>query len=170
MFKGGLFGTVALAAICGGFFAYQASGFGKAGIYPELQSFSLPDTEGREHNIAEWKGKVLVINFWATWCPPCLEEIPLFMEMQESHGRQGLQFIGIAVEDPDPVREFSGKLKINYPILIAGLPGLGLSSALGNPAGVVPFSVVVNREGRIVHRHPGIFEAARIQDAVIPLL
>lgn len=170
MFKRCLFVTAALAAVFGGFLAYQATGFGETGIYPELQSFSLPDTEGNEHNIAEWKGKVLVINFWATWCPPCLEEIPLFMETQESHKRRGLQFIGIAVEEAEPVREFSGKLKINYPILVAGMSGLSLSATLGNLAGVVPFSVVVNRDGRIVHRHPGILAPAQIREAVIPLL
>jgi thiol-disulfide isomerase/thioredoxin len=170
MLKRGLFLTVAFAAVFGGFLAYQAVGFGKAGSHPELPGFSLPDTEGGRHDIAEWKGKVLVINFWATWCAPCLKEIPVFMEMQASHERQGLQFIGIAVEEAEPVREFSRKIKINYPILVAGLSGLPLSATLGNLAGVVPFSVVVNRAGRIVHHHPGVFDQAQIQSAVIPLL
>ncbi|MGH8549131.1 MAG: TlpA family protein disulfide reductase [Methylococcales bacterium] len=170
MYKRCLFVTVALAAVFGGFLAYQATGFGKAGTYPDIPSFSLPDTEGKNHNIAEWKGKVLVINFWATWCPPCLKEIPLFVKMQESHGRQGLQIIGIAVEAAEAVREFSGKRKFNYPILVAGLSGLGISATLGNLTGVVPYSLVVNREGRIVHRHPGIFSPAQIQKEVIPLL
>jgi thiol-disulfide isomerase/thioredoxin len=161
---------VALLAVLGGFLTFQVVGFGKPGAYPELQRFSLPDTEGMSHSIDEWKGKVLVINFWATWCPPCLEEIPEFMKLQESYRAQGLQFIGIAVEDAEPVREFANRFQINYPILIAGMSGLGLATALGNLAGVVPFTVVVNREGQIVQTRPGIFDPAQIEETVVPLL
>lgn len=161
---------VAVAALFGGTLTYHLAGFDKPRTYPELHSFSLPDPEGTTHHIDEWKGRVLVINFWATWCPPCREEIPLFMQLQESHRNQGLQFIGIAIEDAEPVREYATKLQINYPILVAGMPGLGLSIALGNLASGVPFSVVVNREGRIVHTQPGIFDLEDFQDTVIPLL
>ncbi len=165
-----LFGGLTLAAFFGGFLSYQFAGFGTSEADPELQNFSLPDLDGTSHAIDEWKGKVLVINFWATWCPPCLAEIPSFNELQDSHREQGLQFIGIAVDDAESVREFSGNFQINYPILIAGFSGLTLSASLGNPAGVVPFSIVVNRQGRIVQTHPGIFDPARIRKTVIPLL
>lgn len=170
MFKRWVFVMAALAAMFGGFIAYRSAGFERTQIHPELESFSLPDIEGRQRSTDEWKGEVLVINFWATWCPPCLEEIPQFMEIQKSQGPKGLQFIGIAVEDAEPVRAFAAKLNINYPILVAGMSGLGLSAALGNLAGVVPYSVVVNREGRIIHRQPGIFDPAKIRETVFPLL
>lgn len=161
---------LALAVVFIGIRSYQASGFGEPRTFPELQSFSLPDTRGAIHNIDEWKGKVLVINFWATWCQPCLKEIPLFMKLQESYREQGLQFIGIAVDDVATILDFAAKVKINYPILVAGLSGLSLSSSLGNPAGVVPFTVVVNRDARVVRSHPGIFDLANFQETVIPLL
>ncbi|MGH8474670.1 MAG: TlpA family protein disulfide reductase [Methylococcales bacterium] len=170
MLKPRWFVALAFVALCSGFLSYRASGFGEARSALELQSFSLPDTQGVVHNIDEWKGKVLVINFWATWCAPCLEEIPRFVELQGSYAKQGLQFIGIAVEDAEAVLDYANKAGINYPILVAGLPGLGLSSDLGNPAGVVPFSVVVNRDRRIVHEHVGVFSLEQIQESVIPLL
>ncbi|MGH8559807.1 MAG: TlpA family protein disulfide reductase [Methylococcales bacterium] len=170
MLKFRWFLPLALAAVFGGILSYQASGFGKAGTLSKLQSFSLPDARGAIHSIDEWKAKVLVINFWATWCPPCLKEIPRFMELQDSYGKQGLQFIGIAVEDVEAVREYSAKVGINYPILVAGLSGLSLATALGNPTGVVPFSVVVNRDGRIVRRYTGILSPAQFQETLIPLL
>ena len=171
MFKRWLIAGIALLSIAGGFASYQASGFGKSEAnFGQLPPFSLPDTEGMSRSSEEWKGKVLVVNFWATWCPPCLEEIPLFMEFQEAHRAHGLQFVGVALEDAQPVREFEADLGINYPILVAGLSGLSLSSALGNRAGVVPFSVVVDREGRIVFTQPGIFDRSQIQEKVIPLL
>jgi thiol-disulfide isomerase/thioredoxin len=170
MFRCGLFGAICLAAVFGGFLAYEAVGFGKSGSSPEFQHFSLPDLEGVSRDIDEWRGKVIVINFWATWCPPCLEEIPLFMEIQDTYAAQGLQFIGIAIEDPEPVREWTERIKINYPVLIAGMSGLGLAAAFGNRAGVVPYSVVVDREGQIVQTHPGLFPLSEIQEKVIPLL
>ena len=160
----------AVAALSGGIFSYHLAGLDKAATYPQLHSFSLPDTEGKTHNIDEWKGKVLVINFWASWCSPCRQEIPLFMQLQESHRNQGLQFIGIAIEDIDPVREYTKTLQINYPNLVAGISGLGLSIAFGNLAGGVPFSVVVNRKGRIVYSQPGIFDLEAFQETVVPLL
>ncbi|MCI0654760.1 MAG: TlpA family protein disulfide reductase [Methylococcaceae bacterium] len=162
--------ALALAAVFSGILSYQASGFGKSGTIAQLQGFSLPDTQGMIHNIDEWTGKVLLINFWATWCPPCLKEIPQFMELQDSYGKQGLQFIGIAIEDVKAVREFSTKVGINYPVLVAGLSGFGLSAALGNRSDGLPFTVVVNRDGRIVHAHLGIFNLAQIQKSAIPLL
>ncbi|MGR9106877.1 MAG: TlpA family protein disulfide reductase [Gammaproteobacteria bacterium] len=160
---------LALAALSGGVVTYRSFGVGKPSAI-QLEAFSLPDTEGREHNINEWRGKVLVINFWATWCPPCLEEIPHFITLQESYRDRGLQFIGIAVDENESVREFSAKARFNYPNLIAGLAGAGLAASLGNPAGVVPYSVVVDREGRVVATHSGLFAPDDLRRAVTPLL
>jgi len=71
-----------------------------------LPDFNLPDVQGNQHNISEWHGKILIINFWATWCSPCRKEIPEFMALQEQYAAYGLQFIGIAIDDQEPVEEY----------------------------------------------------------------
>ena len=135
-----------------------------------LPEFSLPDVSGKQRNISEWQGKILVINFWATWCPPCLKEIPEFIALQEQYQAKGLQFIGIAIDDKEPVEEYLASIKINYPILIAGVNGISLSQQLGNRVDAVPFTVVVNQQGQIINQHPGEFSREQIIAIITPLL
>lgn len=135
-----------------------------------LPEFNLPDLSGRQHNISEWRGKVLVINFWATWCPPCLKEIPDFVALQAQYADKGLQFIGIALEDREPVAEYTAATQINYPILLGGDNGIALSQQLGNTVGAVPYTLVVDRKGQIIFRHPGELSKQQIMEVVTPIL
>jgi thiol-disulfide isomerase/thioredoxin len=135
-----------------------------------LPDFNLPDVEGNQHNISEWQGKIRVINFWATWCPPCLKEMPEFMALQEQYAAKGLQFIGIAIDDQDPVKKYLASTKINYPILIGDVTGITLAHQLGNIIDAVPFTVVVNQQGQIIHRQPGEFSREQIMKVIKPLL
>lgn len=135
-----------------------------------LPEFNLPDLSGRQHNISEWQGKVLAINFWATWCPPCLKEIPDFIALQQQYAAQGVQFIGIALEDKEPVAKFAAASNINYPILLGGDNGITLAQQLGDSVGAVPYTLVVDRQGQIVHRHPGEFSKEQLVDVITPLL
>ncbi|MGZ5006405.1 MAG: TlpA family protein disulfide reductase [Methylobacter sp.] len=137
------------------------------GVLPE---FNLPDLSGRQHAISEWKGKILVINFWATWCPPCLKEIPDFIALQEQYAAKDVQFIGIALEDKQPVVEYAAKTKINYPILLGGDNGIALAQQLGNNVGAVPYTLVIDRQGQILYRHPGELSKEKILDIIAPLL
>ena len=115
-------------------------------IRPE---FSMVDIGGQTRNIKDWDGQIILLNFWATWCPPCLEEIPGFIELQEQYGDQGFQIIGIAIDNEEAVREFAKETNFNYPIIAAELDGVGLSSRYGNHIGGLPYSVIINRKGEI---------------------
>lgn len=135
-----------------------------------LPDFNIPDVSGNQHNISEWQGKIRVINFWATWCPPCLKEIPEFIALQEQYAAYGVQFIGIAIDDQDSVEEYLASAKINYPILIGGVSGITLAHQLGNGADAVPFTLVVNQQGQIIHQQPGEFSREKIMEIITPLL
>jgi peroxiredoxin len=156
--------------LAGGVYAVQTTEPEDSINYPELRDFSLPDTNGDLQSIDQWRNKVLIINFWATWCEPCRKEVPLFMDLQKTYRNQDLQFVGIAIDETNAVREFTDRQQINYPSLVAGMAGMSLSASLGNLAGVVPFTVVVNREGRIVHTQPGMFHIKQFRALILPLL
>ena len=129
----------------------------------------LPDAQGNEQALAQWRGKVLVVNFWATWCAPCREEMPQFVATQARDGAKGLQFVGIAVDDPAKVQAFARDLRLNYPALIGGYGAIELSKTLGNDLAALPFTVVVDRGGRVVETQLGPFKQARL-DAVLARL
>lgn len=121
-----------------------------------LPAFSFPDTEEKTHNISEWSGKTLVINFWATWCQPCLKEIPEFAQLQTQFAAKNVQFIGIAIDELQAVARFKDAAKMNYPVLVASeWDGFNLSQQLGNSANTVPYTIVVNPAGQIMYRHAG---------------
>ncbi|MCW8923100.1 MAG: TlpA family protein disulfide reductase [Gammaproteobacteria bacterium] len=115
-------------------------------IRPE---FAMADINGQVRNIKEWDGKIILLNFWATWCPPCLREIPEFVELQEKYGEQGFQVIGIAVDNEEDVRDYMNETEINYPIVAAESEGVELSSRYGNKIGGLPYTVIINRKGEI---------------------
>ena len=118
-------------------------------------AFSLADIEGKVRDSREWDGKVRVINFWATWCPPCRSETPMFVEMQEKYGAAGLQFIGIAIDDADKVLDFMDTYGINYPMLIGDDDAIAVAKRYGNRFGALPYTVIVDRSGRIRHVQRG---------------
>ena len=111
--------------------------------------FSLPDQEGVTHKLSEWDGKVLVINFWATWCPPCRKETPAFVDLQDQYGDKGLQFIGVAIDEKDNVEDFADTYGVNYPMLLGDLEAINTSKAYGNRFGTLPYTVIVDRQGKI---------------------
>ena len=128
--------------------------------------FSFPDLQGQLRNIKEWDGNYIVLNFWATWCPPCREEIPEFIAMQKKYGATNLQFIGVAIDNTVSVNKFALEVGINYPNLIAEIQGLDLARQYGNTMGALPFFVIINPEGRIITRQVGLLERSKILKSI----
>jgi thiol-disulfide isomerase/thioredoxin len=135
-----------------------------------LPEFSFPDLNGTPHSSTEWNGKIIVLNFWATWCPSCLKEIPEFMALQTQYGEK-VQFVGIALDDLEAVKTFQQKTAVNYPILISGdWAGFQLAKKLGNLISAIPYTVVVNHDRQVIYRHAGELSASELQAVVEPLL
>ena len=131
-----------------------------------LPAFSFPDLNGTPHSSTEWNGKIIVLNFWATWCPSCLKEIPAFMTLQTQFGEK-VQFVGIALDDIEAVKIFQQKTAVNYPLLISGdWAGFNLAKQLGNMISAIPYTVVVNRDGQVVYRHSGELSASELQAVI----
>lgn len=130
----------------------------------------LPDLAGRPQVMQQWLGKVVVVNFWAPWCPPCRREIPGFIALQDQLGARGLQMVGIALDEPDKVQAYSDEAGINYPLLLGGASAVALSQASGNRLGGLPYSVVFDRKGNAVASLVGEVSQARLEALVKPLL
>lgn len=130
----------------------------------------LPDLQNKTQALRQWQGKVLVVNFWAPWCPPCRKEIPDFIRLQERLGKQGLQFVGIALDEADKVSAFVDASGINYPILLAGSHAAALSYSSGNRLGGLPYSVLFDRQGNAVATLTGGVSQARLEALLKPLI
>jgi len=115
------------------------------------QEFAMKDLDGNMRNITEWRGKVVLLNFWATWCPPCLKEIPDFIELQNRYGEAGFQVIGVAMDNIDDVREFAKENRMNYPVLPNEIESIELARRYGNYMGALPYSAFINRDGVVTH-------------------
>jgi peroxiredoxin len=135
-----------------------------------LFSLSLPDTSGQQQSLSQWRGKVVVVNFWATWCAPCREEMPEFVRAQREFGPRGLQFVGVAVDEPDKVVQFAKELELNYPALIGGYGAMELSKRLGNQLSALPFTIVIDRTGAVARTQLGPFKADKLRSTIDNLL
>jgi len=133
-------------------------------------AFELKDLQDKLRNIDEWNGKVLLVNFWATWCPPCKREMPAFIELYEQYNEQGFEIIGIALDDKESVQNFVDTLGVDYTIMAAEYKGLELSRIYGNHIGALPFSVFVDRDGIIKFSHAGELSKKQVEDIIRPLL
>jgi thiol-disulfide isomerase/thioredoxin len=130
----------------------------------------LPDLDGRDTPLAQWRGKVLVVNFWATWCAPCREEMPQFVAVQSRDAAKGVQFVGIAVDQVDKVRDYVKEIHINYPVLLGGFGAIELSKTLGNELAALPFTIVVDKGGGVAHTQLGPLKPAQLDDLLTSLL
>ena len=172
LLQAGIFLLVAAAAGLAGYYLNR-SGFSapaKDVAVGQLLQAQLADLDGKKQMLAQSRGKVLVVNFWATWCAPCKEEIPELNRIQDKYVKNGVQVVGIALDSAVKVRNFVDKLPINYTILIANGDILTINKDLGNPAGVVPFTLILDRSGRAVYSHAGALTEAALALALAPVL
>ena len=172
--------TTIIAVVIAGVLALGGGlyfGAGRLGMTAEerpsaatLLALTLPDPAGKQESLVQWKGKLLIVNFWATWCSPCREEMPEFVRAQKEFGGKGLQFVGIAVDEADKVRQFAADIGLNYPALIGGYGAMELSRTLGNRVMALPFTVIVARDGSIAHTQLGPLKDEQLRAMIAKLI
>lgn len=138
-----------------------ASGGAWAADLDALFATKLTGTDDRELSLADYRGKPLIVNFWARWCAPCREELPELAKLQDEYGGQGLQVVGIAVEDNTlAVREFLAAYGVGFPVGVGQKKGIWLMQGLGNGSALLPFTLAIDRKGEIVMQKLGAFKQA----------
>jgi len=120
-----------------------------------LFAATFPDPDGRLQPVAQWRGQLLVVNFWATWCPPCVEEMPTLQQVRNAYLGRGVEVIGIGIDSAGKIAEFREKHRLTLPLLVAGAGGSQLNRALGNDSGALPYTVLIDPDGRVRERHLG---------------
>jgi thiol-disulfide isomerase/thioredoxin len=169
-----LAGVGGLAAAAGyGAHLFRIGGFGD-GPSPELGRKVLESRvtglDGMPASLTAHRGRILVVNYWATWCAPCREEIPMFVRLQREYAAKNVQFVGIAIDQADKVREFAKEFKVDYPLVIGGIDAMDLSREAGNKAGVLPYTLVMDPANRIVAHLVGGISEERMRATLQPLL
>jgi peroxiredoxin len=140
-----------------------------ANAKPANLDFTVKDMNGQSVALSSFKGKVIVLDFWATWCPPCKAEIPGFVELQKEYGEKGLQIVGVSVDDTvDKLSPFAAEFKMNYPVLV-GLDRDDLQDAYG-PMWGIPTTFLISRDGKICRKHSGIVGKDRYEQDIKALL
>jgi thiol-disulfide isomerase/thioredoxin len=129
-----------------------------------LPEFTLANLAGEQQSIYSWPGDALVINFWATWCAPCLREIPLLKTFQDEQRDNGLTVVGIAVDRPDPVTAFAGDMNFNYPILVGQTEGMEAAASFGVDFFALPFTVFVDGDRNVLGVHTGELHAEDLEN------
>ncbi len=148
--------------------APQSSGLG---IGDRIDDISLPDRDGKPRRLSEWKGKLVVLNFWASWCGPCREEMPMLDAMRTRYAPKGVEVIGVASEPAADALGFLKQNPVTYPILInAPDDPLDVSLHLGNTQSVLPYTALIGREGQILATRMGNFSEQSLEDWITPHL
>jgi peroxiredoxin len=161
---------VALCLIAGAtvFFLHHQSGRPSAtAAHSFAPDFSLPQLSGQQLRLSSFRGKIVLLDFWATWCEPCREEIPHFVDLQNQYRNQGLQIIGVSMDDgPEPVREFYQQFKMNYPVVMCTA---SVAESYGGVLGL-PVAFLIGREGQIYFKHIGATEVSVLEQEITALL
>lgn len=147
--------TAGLAGVGASWWHHRAGGEADDPALEALWAQTLDSPAGSPLALSGFKGKRLVLNFWATWCPPCVEELPMLNRFHQAQQSRGWSVLGLAVDQPSAVRGFLQKTPLGFPVALAGLQGADLSRSLGNVSGGLPFTVLVHERGNIIQRKLG---------------
>ncbi|MBQ4854885.1 TlpA family protein disulfide reductase [Rhodanobacter sp. B2A1Ga4] len=166
-----ILGLAVLAAALGGYAQHrrqQPAPTDTAAIGQPLPAISLPDLDGKLHLLSDYRGRRVLLNFWASWCVPCLAEMPALALAQGKFGENAPIVVGIAMDEPVHVRTFLAAHPVNYPILIGQMGPPSTSLQLGNIRQVLPYSVLIGADGRILATHAGPLSAVQLEQWLAP--
>jgi thiol-disulfide isomerase/thioredoxin len=149
--------TAAFALAAGAVWNWRRAAPDTAAGEPAVWLFALklPDADGIERPLRTWQGKMLVVNFWATWCAPCVEEMPELQKFADEFASRNVAVIGIGVDEADKIRDFRREHGLRIPLLAAGFDGMDIARRLGNPEPVLPYTALVTPDGQLVEEHSG---------------
>jgi len=165
-----------ILAICFGFIIHSI--FFKSQIAPTtnhevstptiqtLFSKSFPDENGKIQNLKQWQGKIIVINFWATWCPPCREEMPELSQLNLKYQNKNVVVVGISTDDVPTVKKFTNETKVSYPLLAADMAGSDLAFSLGNDQDVLPYTVIIKPDGTVAKTFFGRLSMPKLEETL----
>ena len=143
-----------------------------AATTPALPIFelTLADLKGQAQSLGQWRGKVLIVNYWATWCAPCREEMPGFSRLQDKYRDKGVQFVGISIDTADKIIEFQKTTPVTYPLLIGDITVMENSAKLGNKRQALPFTAVFDSDGRLAASKLGRFSESELEPLLTELI
>jgi thiol-disulfide isomerase/thioredoxin len=164
-----MIGGISLLALLAGVFSSQWISQTGLASDPSIKAFfanpwQMPD--GKPANSENWRGKVLVVNFWASWCPPCVEEMPALDRIAQEYASKNILIVGIGIDSPSNIREFLQKTPVSYPIVLGGLEGSNLSKQMGNTQGALPYTVVINPKGKSIYTKLGKISEEELKKAI----
>lgn len=152
------------------FMGNSAAQDGNSSATQALFAATFPDENGKPQAIKQWQGKIIVLNFWATWCPPCREEIPELSALNSQYQDKNVIVLGIAIDDVGLVNQFNKEIKVSYPLLAAENNGMDLAAALGNDKGVLPYTVIIKADGTVAKTYFGRISKPLLEETLLKLL
>jgi len=144
---------ISLLALLAGVFSSQWISQTGLASDPSIKAFfanSWQTPDGKSANSENWRQKILIVNFWASWCPPCVEEMPTLDKIAQDYASKNVLIVGIGIDSPSNIREFLEKTPVSYPIVIGGLEGSNLAKQMGNTQGALPYTVIINQKGKSI--------------------
>ena len=160
---------ISLLALLAGVFSSQWISQTGLASDPSIKAFfanSWQTPDGKSANSGNWRQKVLIVNFWASWCPPCVEEMPTLDKIAQEYAHKNVLIVGIGIDSPSNIREFLLKTPVSYPIVIGGLEGSNLAKQMGNAQGALPYTVIINPKGKAIFTKLGKISEEELRKAI----